>query len=277
MKGIGPKTACALVTHYGGVSELYAKICPTSTSSSSSPLPPLPSSPLLPSSPALPLTDSSEPIKIPKTRKKSKTVSEIVTVTEIEIVVLTDTVTETEIILNTEINKAGTGIVFLSNDEEKLILSELSSSLQNVKASAETTLKRLKGSVYKDVALFKELVTLRDNVYMPELHGYLKNENYDNTANNNDSDDSDDNRNKIEVNNTETNKVLLFPEIANKETNNDILLPSKNSNIDTSHFRYFGESDNAERLLLDMSGSFSTPLNLLRQQYSKLERTLGKK
>ena len=202
---------------------------------------------------------------------------EIATATEIEIVVLTDTVVETEIILNTEMNTAGTGIVLLSNDDEKLILSELSLSLQNVKASAETTLKRLKGSIYKDVALFKELVTLRDNVYMPELHGYLKNGNYDNNTNNNDSDNSDNDRSKIIVNGTEMNKNLLFPEIANKEINNEILLSSKNSKIDTSHFRYFGESDNAERLLLDMSGSFSTPLNLLRQQYSKLERTLGKK
>ena len=192
---------------------------------------------------------------------------------------LTDTIIETEIILNTEMDTAGTGIVLLSNDDEKLILSELSLSLKNVKASAETTLKRLKSSIYKDVALFKELVTLRDNVYMPELHGYLKNENYDSNDNNsNDSDDSNNNNNRniINVNDTEINKKLLFPEIANKEINNEIFFSSKNSKIDTSHFRYFGERDNAERLLLDMSGSFSTPLNLLRQQYSKLERTLGK-
>ena len=273
MKGIGPKTACALVTHYGSVSELYAKICPPSSSSSSSSSSPLSS---IPSTPALPLTDSSVPVKIPKTRKKSKTVTEIVTATEIEIIVLTDTVIDTEMILNTEANTARAGIVLLSNDDEKLILSELSLSLKNVKASAETTLKRLKSSIYKDVALFKELVTLRDNVYMPELHGYLKNGNHDNNNNINDSDSSDDS-NKINVNNTDINQNLLFPEIANKKINNEILLSSKNSKIDTSHFRYFGERDNAERLLLDMSGSFSTPLNLLRQQYSKLERTLGKK
>ena len=283
MKGIGPKTACALVTHYGSVSGLYAKINappPSSSSTSSS----LSGSSLLPSS------DSTAPVKIPKTRKKSK--KEIESVSETEVLILTDSDSDTKIIVKTEVETV-TEVVLVSNDndDDKFVLSELTLSLSNVKASAVTTLKRLKSSVYKDVALFKELVTLRDDVYMPELHGYLDNGNSnddgnssssdnDNDDNNNDNDNDNDNNDSnenIEIDN-ETNSVpLLFPEILNKNTNNEIFISSKNSKIDTSHFRYFGESDNAENLLLDMSVSFSTPLNLLRQQYSKLERTLGKK
>jgi hypothetical protein len=269
VKGIGPKTACALVTHYGSVSGLYAKINappPLSSSSSSS----LSDSSLLPSS------DSTQQVKIPKPRRKSKKVVE--SVSETEVLIVTDSDLDTKIIVKTE-TEIETEVVLESNDNDndKVVLSELTLSLSNVKASAVTTLKRLKTSVYKDVALFKELVTLRDDVYMPELHGYLDNGNSNNDGNNNNRDSSNnDNNDNIGVNN-ETNRIpLLFPEILNKNMNNEIFISSKNSKIDTSHFRYFGESDNAENLLLDMSVSFSTPLNLLRQQYSKLERTLGK-
>lgn len=262
MKGIGPKTACALVTHYGSVSGLYAKINASPTSTSTSPSSSHPDSSLLPS-------DSTAPVKIPKTRKKTKKAIE--SVTESEVLKLTDSDLVSKIILKTEIEME-TEVVLVSNDHDndKVVLSELTLSLSNVKASAVTTLKRLKSSIYKDVALFKELVTLRDDVYMPELHGYL-----DSGNSNNDNNDSN-NYKSIESDRERLSLPLLFPEIVNKNTNNEIFMSSKNSKIDTSHFRYFGESDNAENLLLDMSVSFSTPLNLLRQQYSKLERTLGK-
>ena len=271
VKGIGPKTACALVTHYGSVSGLYAKINAPPSSSSSSSTTSTSSSASSDSSLLLSSSDSTVPVKIPKTRKKSKKVIKSVSETE----VLIDSDLDTKIIVKTEIEmETGTEIVLVSNnnDNDKLVLSELTSSLTNVKASAVTTLKRLKSSIYKDVALFKELVTLRDDVYMPELHGYLDNGNSNNDENRNICVSN----NNIGINNEANSIPLLFPEILNKNTNNEIFISSKNSKIDTSHFRYFGESDNAENLLLDMSVSFSTPLNLLRQQYSKLERTLGK-
>jgi 5'-3' exonuclease len=61
-----------------------------------------------------------------------------------------------------------------SNREMKLLfLSELKASLSNVQASAGGTLKKLKTSSLSEVLLFKRLVTLRDDVHIEDLHGPL--------------------------------------------------------------------------------------------------------
>ena len=59
----------------------------------------------------------------------------------------------------------------LSGTDEVQVLKELTISLKDVKASASTTLKKLKSCTLREMNLFKELVTLRDDVHIPELHG----------------------------------------------------------------------------------------------------------
>ena len=59
----------------------------------------------------------------------------------------------------------------LSEIDEVQVLKELTISLKDVKASATTTLKKLKSCTLSEINLFRELVTLRDDVHIPELHG----------------------------------------------------------------------------------------------------------
>ena len=59
-------------------------------------------------------------------------------------------------------------------EKDRLAMIELNLSLANVKASAATTLKKLKACSSAEVTLFKELVTLRDDVHIVDLHGPLE-------------------------------------------------------------------------------------------------------
>ena len=268
VKGIGPKTASALLNHFKSLDNLYKKLdeCPA-------PIPNLEIETPPSSTSSSTSSDSEEPEKVkPKRTKKVK--------------ILVESESENEI--KKEV------------DPETAMLAELEVCLTGVRASAVTTLKKLRTCTHTEMMLFQELVTLRDDVHIYDLHGPLLESNksgkeiidnmmletkkkkskndlpIENSNRINDSNNFEKSisaENDITVNDKiEEAPTKLFPEIAARKFQN---LDPGFSTINSSHFLYVGERDGAEEVLVGMSESFFVPLSLLRQQYHKLGRSLG--
>ena len=301
MKGIGPKTACALLNHFNSLGNLYSQVD------------------MMISTPE----EIEEEILMAKAKPKRKSKSKLLELeSELELDSSIGGETETEVavdgslslpLLSTDSSSSSSSSSSSTREMKQKFLVELTAALSNVQASAGTTLKKLQTSNHAEVLLFKRLVTLRDDVHIDDLHGFLPDPVTASTSVSvSVSGPAVDEEFKIvgeaikkkretkakakaqaqakEIVTSEVEEIsksdenndntpesviftpILFPEIINGETQD---LDSRLSRVSSSHFLYSGERDGAEQVLTGMSASFITPLSLLRQQYHKLERTLG--
>ena len=127
MKGIGPKTASALLNHFKSLDNLYKKLdeCPAPIPTLEIETPPSSTSSSTSSS------DSEEPEKVkPKRTKKVK--------------VLVESESENANEIKKEV------------DPETAMLAELEVCLTGVRASAVTTLKKLRTCTHTEMMLFQE-------------------------------------------------------------------------------------------------------------------------
>ena len=146
------------------------------------------------------------------------------------------------------------------NSPEERALNELATALTGVRASAAQTLKKLQSTPYEDVCLYKDVVTLRSDLSVSQLllaaHEAVNGERKAkicidmNSIINNSSGGGDDQDQGYKP-------TLVFG----------------NKGLSTNLFRYRGEVPGAASELRALSDSFDRPLQMLRQQYHRLDRS----
>lgn len=130
-------------------------------------------------------------------------------------------------------------------------LKQLEECLQSIKATPNSILKKLLASEFEELTLFQHLFKLRSDIKLAGLH----------------EESGQSSRILNPVKDKYVDKTDIFP----FET---LLLQEDQSTeqLSTFHFRYTGERQGAEDEIRKMSDSLMEPLELLRQQYHKLER-----
>jgi 5'-3' exonuclease len=185
VKGIGPKTAGALINHFKSLDNLFKQIdfmVATAEEGDDELLKPK----KVPRVKKIPKAKAEGKVK---GKEKGKGKGDIDGDIEMESETETESESETDMQIEAGMELSADDRITLdspslpsslysslqdSNREMKLLfLSELKASLSNVQASAGGTLKKLKTSSLSEVLLFKRLVTLRDDVHIEDLHGPL--------------------------------------------------------------------------------------------------------
>lgn len=126
----------------------------------------------------------------------------------------------------------------------------LEDCLQPIRATPNTILKKLLSCELEELTLFQHLFKLRVDVKLAGLQ-QVKSSRILNPV-----------KDKL------TDKTNLYPlETIEQQQDENV------EELSTLHFRYIGEKDGAEEEIRKMSESLLEPLELLRQQYHKLDRT----
>jgi hypothetical protein len=147
------------------------------------------------------------------------------------------------------------------NSPEAKALNELATALTGVRASAAQTLKKLQNTPYEEVRLYKDVVTLRSDLSVSQLllaaHEAVNGER----------------KAKICIDMNSINSHSTGSSSGDDQDQGYNPLVFGNKGLSTYFFRYRGEVPGAASELRSLSGSFDLPLQMLRQQYHRLDRS----
>jgi 5'-3' exonuclease len=130
-------------------------------------------------------------------------------------------------------------------------IKQLEECLQSVKATPNSILKKLLACEFEELTLFQHLFKLRSDIRIAGLY-------------------DDNGHHNSRILNPIKDKFLDKTNIYPIETLTEDITNTKQ--LSTYDFRYIGERNGAENDMKQMSESLLEPLELLRQQYHKLER-----